>query len=77
MDKYKKHLAEKGFSKNTIDSYLFAVRQLQERLEEDWSNQELLEHKDWLTATFVSSNLSRYHRSPGLVPAISKRRYRE
>ena len=25
----------------------------------------------------VSSNLSRYHRSPGLVPAISKRRYRE
>lgn len=54
MDKYKKHLAEKGFSKNTIDSYLFAVRQLQERLEEDWSNQELLEHKDWLTATFAA-----------------------
>lgn len=26
---------------------------------------------------FLSSNLSRYHRSPGLVPAISKRRYRE
>ena len=25
----------------------------------------------------MSSNLSRYHRSPGLVPAISKRRYRE
>ena len=25
----------------------------------------------------LSSNLSRYHRSPGLVPAISKRRYRE
>lgn len=54
MDKYKKHLAEKGFSKNTIDSYLFAVRQLQERLEDDWSNQELLEHKDWLTATFAA-----------------------
>ena len=27
--------------------------------------------------SYVSSNLSRYHRSPGLVPAISKRRYRE
>ena len=26
---------------------------------------------------YLSSNLSRYHRSPGLVPAISKRRYRE
>ena len=30
-----------------------------------------------LTEAHVSSNLSRYHRSPGLVPAISKRRYRE
>ena len=28
-------------------------------------------------AAKLSSNLSRYHRSPGLVPAISKRRYRE
>ena len=28
-------------------------------------------------ASKLSSNLSRYHRSPGLVPAISKRRYRE
>ena len=27
--------------------------------------------------SLLSSNLSRYHRSPGLVPAISKRRYRE
>lgn len=30
-----------------------------------------------INAAYVSSNLSRYHRSPGLVPAISKRRYRE
>ena len=30
-----------------------------------------------LLEVLVSSNLSRYHRSPGLVPAISKRRYRE
>lgn len=30
-----------------------------------------------LAKSKVSSNLSRYHRSPGLVPAISKRRYRE
>ena len=38
---------------------------------------KLAEVLHYTRAAQVSSNLSRYHRSPGLVPAISKRRYRE
>lgn len=37
----------------------------------------VVRHLPDVTPADVSSNLSRYHRSPGLVPAISKRRYRE
>ena len=40
-------------------------------------NDYAVSHERQTTMDFLSSNLSRYHRSPGLVPAISKRRYRE
>lgn len=54
MDKYRNYLLGKGFSENTINSYLFAVRQLRERIGGAWTNQELLSHKDWLTTTFAA-----------------------
>lgn len=54
MDKYRNYLLGKGFSENTINSYLFAVRQLRERLGNAWTDQELLNHKDWLATTFAA-----------------------
>ena len=54
MEKYQKHLLEKGFSSNTIESYLFAIRQIKERIGENWTNTELLDHKDWLTTSFAA-----------------------
>ena len=54
MDKYRNYLLRKGFSENTINSYLFAVRQLRERLGNAWTDQELLNHKDWLATTFAA-----------------------
>lgn len=53
MEKYKKHLIEKGFSSNTIQSYEHAIRQLKERIPLDFSNEDLLNHKDWLVNSFA------------------------
>lgn len=53
MEKYKKHLIEKGFSSNTIQSYEYAIRQLKERIPLDFSNEDLLNHKDWLVNSFA------------------------
>lgn len=52
MKKYEIQLSEKGFSPHTIQSYLFAVRQMSVRIGEHPSNSKLLEHKDWLVASF-------------------------
>lgn len=53
MEKYKKHLIEKGFSINTIQSYEYAIRQLKERIPRNFSNEDLLNHKDWLMNSFA------------------------
>lgn len=53
MEDYRTHLVEKGFSTHTIDSYLFTIRQLHERIGFDLSNDDLLGHKDWLAAHFA------------------------
>lgn len=52
MEDYKTYLAEKGFSAHTVDSYLFAIRQLHEKVGQP-SNENLLDHKDWLAAHFA------------------------
>lgn len=54
MEDYKTYLAEKGFSTHTVDSYLFAIRQLRERLDDEPTNEDLLAHKDWLAARFAA-----------------------
>lgn len=39
--------------KNTIQSYEYAIRQLHERVSADFSNEDLLNHKDWLVNSFA------------------------
>ena len=58
MEEYKTHLVEKGFSAHTVDSYLFAVRQLFDKVGCDPSNENLLEHKDWLSAHFAAKTVN-------------------
>lgn len=53
MEKYTNHLIEKGFAINTIQSYEYAVRQLHEKVPTDFSNEDLLNHKDWLVSSFA------------------------
>lgn len=53
MEDYGTYLLEKGFSANTIGSYLFAIRQLHEKVGHKPNNEELLEHKDWLATHFA------------------------
>ena len=53
MEMYIKYLNGKGFSKNTIQSYAYAIRQLHERVSADFSNEDLLNHKDWLVNSFA------------------------
>ena len=60
MEDYETYLAEKGFSAHTVDSYLFAVRQLSDRVGCEPSNESLMEHKDWLAAHFAHSASRRY-----------------
>lgn len=52
MEDYKAHLIEKGFSTHTVESYLFATRQLIERVGITPTNEALLAHRDWLAAHF-------------------------
>ena len=58
MEDYKTYLVEKGFSGHTIDSYLFAIRQLLEKIGGQPSNENLLEHKDWLAANFAAKTVN-------------------
>ena len=58
MEDYTTHLVEKGFSAHTVDSYLFAIRQMTERLGNEPSNVELLAHKDWLAAHFAAKTVN-------------------
>lgn len=52
MKNYKLYLQEKGFTAHTVQSYLFAIRQMSERIGWEPTNSDLLEHKDWLVASF-------------------------
>lgn len=54
MEDYRTHLVVKGFSEHTIDSYLYAVRQLHERIGCNPSNEDLFCHKDWLAAHYAA-----------------------
>ena len=58
MEDYKAHLVGKGFSAHTIDSYLFAVRQMTERVGDGPTTEELLGHKDWLAAHFAAKTVN-------------------
>ena len=58
MEDYETYLAEKGFSAHTVDSYLFAVRQLSDRVGCEPSNESLMEHKDWLAAHFAAKTVN-------------------
>ena len=58
MEDYRTFLVEKGFSTHTVDSYLFAIRQLHERIGCDLSNDDLLGHKDWLAAHFAAKTVN-------------------
>ena len=58
MEDYKTYLVEKGFSAHTVDSYLFAIRQMRERIGRDPSNEDLLGHKDWLAAHFAAKTVN-------------------
>ncbi len=53
MEMYIEYLIEKGFSNNTIQSYEYAIRQLHERVSKNFSNEDLLNHKDWLVSSFA------------------------
>lgn len=54
MEDYSKYLTAKGFSQNTIDSYLYAIRQMNDRLGLTPTNEDLLNHKDWLSSSFAA-----------------------
>lgn len=53
MEGYRHYLQVKGRSENTICSYVFAVQQLLSKIS-TLSDQALLEHKDWLVATYAA-----------------------
>ena len=46
------YLEGRGYASNTINLYVYAITQLSERVPKV-TNQALLEHKDWLVATFA------------------------
>jgi len=58
MEDYKQYLIEKDFSDHTVDSYMFAVRQMRERLGEELTNERLLSHKDWLASHFAAKTVN-------------------
>jgi len=58
MEDYKTYLLEKDFSAHTVESYIFAVRQLKERVGTNTTNEVLLAHKDWLAAHFAAKTVN-------------------
>ena len=47
MEQFANYLLLKGYARNTIDSYIFAAKQLTTRCA-TLTGQSLLEHKEWL-----------------------------
>lgn len=58
MKDFKIYLLEKGFSDHTVDSYLFSVKQLHNRIGNEVHNDALLEHKDWLASCFAPKTVN-------------------
>lgn len=52
MEQFTNYLLLKGYAKNTIDSYVFAAKQLLARCT-PLTDQSLLEHKEWLISSFA------------------------
>lgn len=52
MEQFASHLLLKGFSKNTVESYAFAAKQLNVRCPR-LTDKSLLEHKGWLVSSFA------------------------
>lgn len=57
MKTFTQHLQEKGYAKNTINSYVFAIDQLINRAQ-PLTNQSLLAHKEWLVSSFAPKTVN-------------------
>lgn len=53
MRDYKAYLIKKDFSVHTINSYIYAIRQMKDRIGVIPSSVDLLEHKEWLVGHFA------------------------
>lgn len=58
MEDFKAHLLGCGFSIHTVESYLYAARQLENRMRDGLSNEALLAHKDWLSSQFAAKTVN-------------------
>ena len=57
MEGFERHLHRRGYSTNTVTSYVFAARQLCERIDA-LSDEALLMHKDWLIGTYAAKTVN-------------------
>lgn len=57
MEQFISHLLLKGYSRNTIESYAFAAKQLSSRCPR-LTDQSLLEHKEWLVSSFAPKTVN-------------------
>ena len=52
MKDFEEYLQAQDYASNTISSYLFAAKQLEQNIS-PITNQSLLEHKEWLVSSFA------------------------
>lgn len=53
MEDFKRYLLDRDFSNHTVESYLYAAKQLEDRVSVGLSNESLLAHKDWLASCYA------------------------
>lgn len=58
MEDFKAHLFDCGFSNHTVESYLYAAKQLESRVHDGFSNEALLAHKDWLASRYAAKTVN-------------------
>ncbi|MBM6943559.1 tyrosine-type recombinase/integrase [Collinsella intestinalis] len=58
MEDFKAHLFDCGFSNHTVESYLYAAKQLENRMRDELSNEALLAHKDWLASRYAAKTVN-------------------
>lgn len=58
MEDFKRHLLDCGFSGHTVESYLYAAKQLEDRVSGGLSNESLLAHKDWLASRYAAKTVN-------------------